>query len=115
MTIRKITVNGNEYLFVNHHYYSEGELEDITTLYINLAEIGKARIYHVGKIKGRLPEDYAYQMVMEKCISRLIELEKNNEDDSDNIVSITELQEVYKQIESGKVLSSHRGEYLGYL
>ena len=115
MNISKITVNGNEYLFVNYHYYSEGELEDITTLYINLEEIGKAKIYRVGKIKGRLLEDYAYQMVMQKCISRLIELEKNNEDDSDNIVPITELQEVYKQLESGNVLSSHKGESLGYL
>ena len=68
MTIRKITVNGNEYQFVNDSRNTRTGFAHDTTLFKNGKKIGRATtIYY-----NRTWECYRYQTVMKKCISNII-------------------------------------------
>lgn len=69
MTIRKITVNGNEYQFINDSRNTRTGFAHDTTLFKNGEEIGRATaIYY-----NRTWECYRYQTVMQRCINDIIE------------------------------------------
>ena len=68
MTIRKITVNGNVYQFINDSRNTRSGFAHDTTLFKNGEEIGRATaIYY-----NRTWEYYRYQTVMKKCIGAII-------------------------------------------
>ena len=69
MEIRKITVNGNEYEFVNSSRSTRTGFAHDTTLFKNGYEIGRATcIYY-----NRTWECYRYQTVMQRCIKNIEE------------------------------------------
>ena len=74
MTIRKITINGNAYEFINDSRNTRSGFAHDTTLFKNGEEIGRATaIYY-----NRTWECYRYQTVMKKCVRGLID-EKYND------------------------------------
>lgn len=69
MTIRKITVNGNEYEFINDWRNTRTGFAHDTTLFKNGREIGTATCVYY----NRTWECYEYQTVMQRCINDIIE------------------------------------------
>lgn len=68
MEIRKITVNGNEYEFINDSRNTQSGFAHDTTLFKNGRSFGRATaIYY-----NRTWECYRYQTVMKKCIGAII-------------------------------------------
>ena len=118
MEIRKITVNGNEYEFVNNSRSTRSGFAHDTTLFKGNYSIGKASCHYL----NRTWECYRYQTVMRCCISNLINgkyedfiadykaernikrmtAEKRAEADRDfeALETIKELREVYKQLDN---------------
>lgn len=74
MEIRKISLNGNEYQFVNNSRSTRNGFAHDTTLFIDGREHGKASCYYL----NRTWESYRYQTVMQRCISNIIDA---NEED----------------------------------
>jgi hypothetical protein len=68
MTIRKITVNENEYQFINDSRNTRHGFAHDTTLFKNEMMIGKATVHYL----NRTCEHYRYQTVMMGCISDII-------------------------------------------
>ena len=68
MTIRKITVNGNEYQFINDSRNTRHGFAHDTTLFKNDVIIGKETAHYL----NRTWESYRYQTVMMGCISTII-------------------------------------------
>lgn len=74
MEIRKITVNNNEYQFINSYRNTRTGFAHDTTLFINGREWGKAtKIYY-----NRTWERYTYQSVMQECIGNIIAESQEN-------------------------------------
>jgi hypothetical protein len=118
MTIRKITVNGNEYEFINESRSTRHGFAHDTTLFKGYYSIGKATCHYL----NRTWECYRYQTVMQRCISNIIDseyedfiadykaernikrltAEKRAEADRDfeALAEIKELREVYKQLDN---------------
>jgi hypothetical protein len=69
MTIRKITVNGNEYQFINNSRSTRTGFAHDTTLFIDGREHGRASCHYI----NRTWECYRYQTVMKRCIGVIIE------------------------------------------
>lgn len=74
MTIRKITVNGNEYEFINDSRSTRNGFAHDTTLFIDGVKHGRASCHYI----NRTWESYRFQTVMQRCISNIIEV---NEED----------------------------------
>ena len=118
MEIRKITVNGNEYEFINHSRSTRSGFAHDTTLFKGNYSIGEASCHYL----NRTWECYRYQTVMKRCISDIInrkearyiaEYKANNgikrltADKRDNVIrefyeqeNIKELLTVYKELDS---------------
>ena len=69
MTIRKITINGNEYEFVNSWRNTRTGFAHDTTLFKNGREISTATVIYY----NRTWESYEYQTVMQRCINNIEE------------------------------------------
>jgi capsid portal protein len=67
MTIRKITVNNNEYEFINNSRSTRNGFAHDTTLFKNGVEIGTATCHYL----NRTWESYTYQTVMQRCINNI--------------------------------------------
>ena len=116
MEIRKITVNGNEYEFVNESRNTRSGFAHDTTLFKGYYSIAKNSCHYL----NRTWECYRYQTVMQYCVRNLIDskyedfitdykaernikrltAEKRAEADRDfeALAEIKELREVYKQL-----------------
>ena len=69
MEIRKITVNGNEYQFINDSRNTRSGFAHDTTLFKNGREYSRATANYI----NRTWECYRYQTVMKRCISDIID------------------------------------------
>lgn len=118
MEIRKITVNGNEYEFVNDSRSTRHGFAHDTTLFKNDYVIRRASCHYL----NRTWECYRYQTVMKHCVNNLIDseyedfiadykaennikrltAEKRAEADRvfETLETVKELREVYKQLDN---------------
>lgn len=118
MEIRKITVNGNEYEFINESRNTRHGFAHDTKLFRGYSNIAKNSCHYL----NRTWECYRYQTVMKGCISNLIDsrytdfianyktennikrltAEKRAEANRDfeALAEIKELREVYKQLDN---------------
>ena len=74
MEIRKITINGNEYEFINESRSTRNGFAHDTTLFKGYSSIGKASCHYL----NRTWECYRYQTVMKRCISNIIDAKEAN-------------------------------------
>ena len=74
MTIRKITVNGTEYQFINDSRNTRHGFAHDTTLFKNEMIIGKATVHYL----NRTWESYRYQTVMVCCVNDIISKKLDN-------------------------------------
>ena len=117
MEIRKITVNGREYEFINSSRNTRNGFAHDTTLFIDGRESGQSSCHYL----NRTWERYRYQSVMRRCVTNMFAEERykfienykseNNikrmtaekrveaEQSFYNLPEIKELQEVYKLLE----------------
>lgn len=70
MEIRKITVNGREYEFVNSSRNTRNGFAHDTTLFIDGREAGQSSCNYI----NRTWECYRYQTVMKRCINNIVEI-----------------------------------------
>ena len=71
MEIRKVTVNGREYQFVNDSRNTRNGFAHDTTLFKDGRKIGEASCHYL----NRTWECYQYQTVMKRCVDAEIESE----------------------------------------
>ena len=69
MELRKITVNGNEYEFVNSSRNTRNGFAHDTRLFKDNYEIGRATCNYI----NRTWECYRYQTSMQRCINNIVE------------------------------------------
>ena len=74
MDIRKITVNGREYEFVNSSRNTRNGFAHDTRVFVDNYELGRASCHYI----NRTWEYYRYQTVMKRCISNIIEEKEEN-------------------------------------
>lgn len=118
MEIRKITVNGNEYEFINESRSTRHGFAHDTTLFKGYCSISKATCHYL----NRTWECYRYQTVMKCCVGNLIDseyedfiagykaennikrltAEKRAEADRifETLETVKELREIYKQLDN---------------